>query len=90
MRRILILTGVLGGGTALTFGAAVMAASLFPHGTVVSSGGWVNGGVGLQRDVNMRFGGPMPVPGGVIVEVGPGVGADGVVDVTVESPEASG
>ncbi|MEW6224857.1 MAG: hypothetical protein AB1627_09520 [Chloroflexota bacterium] len=35
MRRILICTGILGGGTALTFTAAALAATLLPGGTVV-------------------------------------------------------
>jgi hypothetical protein len=37
MRRILICTGVLGGGTALTFAAAALAATLLPGGTVLST-----------------------------------------------------
>jgi hypothetical protein len=35
MRRILICTSILGGGTALTFTAAAIAATLLPGGTVV-------------------------------------------------------
>ncbi|OGO54461.1 MAG: hypothetical protein A2V85_05200 [Chloroflexi bacterium RBG_16_72_14] len=35
MRRILICTGILGGGTALTFTAAALAATILPGGTVV-------------------------------------------------------
>jgi len=35
MRRILICTGILGGGTALTFAAAAVAATLLPGGTVI-------------------------------------------------------
>jgi hypothetical protein len=64
MRRILICTGILGGGTALTFGAAVLAAALLPGGTVVPAssmfqggGGWVGhvkGGPGIAA--------PMPAP----------------------------
>ena len=37
MRRILIVTGVLGGGTGLTFAAAALAASMFPNGTMVAT-----------------------------------------------------
>ena len=51
MRRVMICTGVLGGGTALTFAAAALAATLLPGGTVVPSsgsmfvtGGFVKGG----------------------------------------------
>ena len=45
MRRVVICSGVLGGGTALVFALAALTASLFPHGTVVPNqfgwgGGW--------------------------------------------------
>ncbi len=53
MRRILICSGVLGVGTALVFAAAALTATLFPNGTLVSSG-W-NSGVFVGR------GGAMPV-----------------------------
>ena len=39
MRRILVCTGVLGGGTALVFALAAATAMLFPQGALVS-GGW--------------------------------------------------
>ena len=35
MRRILICSGVLGGGTALVFGAAALTAVLIPPGRIV-------------------------------------------------------
>lgn len=35
MRRILICTGILGGGTALTFAVAALAATILPGGRVV-------------------------------------------------------
>jgi hypothetical protein len=37
MRRILICTGILGGGTALTFAVAALAAAILPGGTVVQA-----------------------------------------------------
>ena len=43
MRRVLICSGVLGGGTALVFALAALTATLFPHGTHrpdASGGGW--------------------------------------------------
>jgi hypothetical protein len=55
MRRILICSGVLGVGTALVFAAAALTATLFPNGTLVSSG-W-NGGM-RGWDVAM----PAPAP----------------------------
>jgi hypothetical protein len=62
MRRILICTGVLGGGTAMTFAAAAVAATLLPGGTVVPANpmvferDWVKGGPGIVVPV------PEPVP----------------------------
>lgn len=58
MRRILVCTGVLGGGTALVFALAAATALLFPQGTLVSTG-W-NPGV--------MFGKPMPAGGGAILD----------------------
>jgi hypothetical protein len=58
--RALIVTGVLGAGTAVVFAIAALTATLFPNGTVVSSG-W-NGGAWMAKD---GWGGgavPMPVP----------------------------
>jgi hypothetical protein len=57
MRRILICTGVLGGGTALVFALAALTAVAFPQGTLVSTG-WNGGGWGKEG-----WGGRvMPVP----------------------------
>jgi hypothetical protein len=49
MRAGAIVSGVLGAGTALVFALAALTATLFPNGTIVSSGlnpmmdrGWVN------------------------------------------------
>ena len=45
MRRVVICTGVLGGGAALVFALAAATATLFPHGTIVptSQVGWGGG-----------------------------------------------
>jgi hypothetical protein len=45
MRRIVICSGVLGGGTALVFALAALTATLFPHGTIVPTNqfGWGGG-----------------------------------------------
>lgn len=42
MRRVVICSGVLGGGTALVFALAALTAALFPHGTIVPGNqfGW--------------------------------------------------
>jgi hypothetical protein len=69
MRRILICTGVLGGGTALTFAAAALAATLLPGGTIVPAsnvffqrGVMVNGGMIVQGGSGMAVPVPMPAP----------------------------
>jgi hypothetical protein len=78
MRAGLIVTGVLGLGTAITFGAAVVAATLFPTGASVAAqwnGGWSRDGVmvapampvdglgdGANLDPNVVFIEPEPVP----------------------------
>ena len=62
MRRIVICSGVLGGGTALVFALAAVTATLFPHGTVVptSQFGW-GGGIWMD-DIRMGPGGPIAMP----------------------------
>ena len=74
MRRILICTGVLGGGTALTFAAAALAATLLPGGTVIPSSmvnmGWGKGGVAV----------PVPAP----VQVFPTIDSSGAGSVGVD------
>lgn len=81
MKRILICTGVLGGGTALTFGAAMLAATLLPGGGVIPvtnpnvvfgvGGGVMKGGPAV----------PVPWPAG-----GTTIGPDVVVALPAESP----
>jgi hypothetical protein len=63
MRRVLVCSGVLGGGTAIVFALAALTASLFPNGTVLSTpwnGAWL--------DQRMGWGG-MPVPEPVMREL---------------------
>jgi hypothetical protein len=53
MRRILVCSGVLGGGTALVFALAAATALLFPQGTLVpanSSMMFAKPGMGLMID----------------------------------------
>jgi hypothetical protein len=62
MRAGLVVTGVLGLGTALVFAIAALTASLFPNGTVV--GGGMNG---MMFDRGFVRGGvAMPVPAPVL------------------------
>jgi hypothetical protein len=85
MRRILVCTGVLGGGTALVFALAAATALMFPQGTVVSAG-WnsdmrmMGGGVflgGVQK-----VGGPVLVAPAQTVTIT----SDGVKVVTDGAP----
>ena len=46
MRPILIVSAVLGGGSALVFAAAGLVATLFPNGTLVNVSPWNNGAAG--------------------------------------------
>lgn len=62
MRRILICTGILGGGTALTFGAAALAATLLPGGTVVPSSNMFQGGGMWGGPAKFGTGIAMPAP----------------------------
>jgi hypothetical protein len=69
MKRVAIVSGTLGLGTVLVFGAAVLASALFPNGTTVASQ-W-NGGVMIDKGFAVPA--PMPVPQpGVVFEDGKG------------------
>jgi hypothetical protein len=75
MKRAAIVSGTLGLGTALVFGAAVLASTLFPNGGTVQMG-WNNGG----WDKGIAMPAPMPMP--VVIERGVIVdeGKDGAVE----------
>ena len=75
MRRILICTGVLGGGTALVFALAALTATLFPQGTLVGGNTW-RGGV-------IMGGRAFPPPDAI--QVAPAVGTQ-PFDVNVAVP----
>ena len=81
MRRILICTGVLGGGTALTFAASALAATLLPGGTVIPSSmvtmGWAKGGVTMPAPAPM-----VAVPPSIDISGGGSVGVDVAVPPT--------
>jgi hypothetical protein len=97
VKRILICTGVLGGGTALVFAAAVAASALFPNGGTIAATNqqvFMKGGVAFPAGAN--FGGGFTT-GGVTTTT---VNADGSVTVTggavpvpppvpVQAPDAS-
>ena len=74
MRPIVIVSGVLGGGSALVFAAAAVVASLFPNGTLVAANPWGDG----------RFVRAMPAIGApVMVNDTSGGGWTGPAPVTV-------
>jgi hypothetical protein len=77
MRRILLCTGVLGGGTALVFALAAATALAFPQGTLVNAGfngnaDFRGGGVRLAMPAlgGSTFGGAMNLRanGGVVID----------------------
>jgi len=82
MNRVVIVSGTLGLGTALVFGAAAVASAMFPNGeTVVSQ--W-NGGMMMGKGIAVPA--PMPAP-----IVGPNVVIDdgkslATPDVVVGTP----
>jgi len=59
MRRILICTGVLGGGTAITFAAAALVATMFPTGNLVYGG---QPDIFLAKPMERGIAVPMPAP----------------------------
>lgn len=71
MQRAVIAGGTLGLGTAIVFGAAALAAAIFPSGSTVPMG-W-NGNV---WDKGIGVPAPMPVPA-----IGPDVNVDEGKDV---------
>jgi hypothetical protein len=77
MQRALIVTGVLGFGTALVFAAAALTAMLFPNGTQVNAG-W-NGPVFMDKAVGPGVMMPAPVP--VVVPQDGGAGFSGPLRV---------
>ena len=75
MRPIVIVSGVLGGGTALVFALAAVVATAFPTGTLVATS-W-NGGWGRA----------MPAVGGGPVWIDDvGGDGDGVIRIMPEEP----
>ena len=72
MRAGVIVTGVLGAGTALVFALAALTATLFPSGTVVNVG--LNGMMFNQGFVRGGIAVPVPAPA---INVGPDVTIQG-------------
>jgi hypothetical protein len=81
MRAGVIVTGVLGVGTALVFGAAALVFALFPNGSTVAAG-W-NGGMMWKGGMVAPA---MPVPAPFIAPANGVIGTDDVVVSLPESP----
>ena len=78
MHRPVIVSGVLGLGSVLVFGAAALAAALFPHGGTVNAG-WNSFG-GFERGVAMPAPMPVQVDPDVFTDEGKAVDVPGIVD----------
>ena len=96
MRQLLIVSGVLGGGTALVFVAAALVATMFPTGALVPTSPWQGDmriapampAVRGPLIIDDNSGGgvldrPIPIGGGA--EIDPGI--DVVVPPVVVSPD---
>jgi hypothetical protein len=80
MHRALVVSGVLGLGTAIVFGAAALAATMFPNGGTVNMAWGGNVIVDKGFAVQPAVGVPIPMPpnvgtddgtGGKGIEIGP-------------------
>jgi hypothetical protein len=78
MHRAVIVSGVLGLGSVLFFGAAALAAALFPNGGTVNAG-WNSFG-GVERGVAMPAPMPVQVDPDVFTDEGKAVDVPGIVD----------
>jgi hypothetical protein len=87
MRRVLICTGVLGGGTALVFAAAVGASALFPNGGTIAATNQImmmKGGMAVPLGGGVNFGGGFTT-GGTTTTI---VNADGSTTTISGGPVA--
>ena len=98
MRAGLIVTGVLGTGTALVFGAAALVSVAFPNGTTVAASWnnvvmWQKGGMMAPGGgIMMPVGGPVPMPAQEFVGPGTVTGGSGEAvpaPAAIESPAVS-
>ena len=75
MRKILVCTGVLGGGTAIVFALAAATSVLFPQGPLIG-GGWL----GMMTSRNFVAQPQGGFGGGMVV------GADGSTTISLPAP----
>ena len=76
MHRAVIVSSVLGLGSVLVFGAAALAAALFPNGGTVNAG-WNSFG-GVERAIAMPAPMPVQVDPQVLIDEGKAVEMPGV------------
>ncbi len=77
MQRAVIVSGVLGLGSVLVFGAAALAAALFPNGGTVNSS-WNSMG-GFEKGIVAPAPMPIQVDPAVIVDEGKAIDVPGTV-----------
>ena len=77
MQRAAIVSGVLGLGSVLVFGAAALASALFPNGGTVNAG-WNSFG-GFERGVAMPAPMPVQVDPDVLTDEGKAIDVPGTV-----------
>jgi hypothetical protein len=77
MHRAVIVSGVLGLGSVLVFGAAALAAALFPNGGTVNAG-WNSFG-GVERGIAMPAPMPVQVDPDVFIDEGKAIDVPGTV-----------
>ncbi len=65
MRAGVIVSGVLGLGTVLVFGAAALASAMFPNGATVAAG-W-NGGMAWGKDNGFLNAIAVPIPAPAVI-----------------------
>ena len=78
MQRAAIVSGVLGLGSVLVFGAAALASALFPNGGTVNAG-WNSIDAFEERAIAMPAPMPVQVDPDVFIDEGKAVDAPGVV-----------
>jgi hypothetical protein len=77
MQRAAIVSGVLGLGSVLVFGAAALASALFPNGGTVNAG-W-NAFGGVERAIAMPQPMPVQVDPDVFIDEGKAIDVPGTV-----------
>ena len=78
MQRAAIVSGVLGLGSVLVFGAAAVASALFPNGGTVNAG-WSSFG-GMERGIAMPAPMPERIDPLIVIDEGKAIDVPGAVE----------